>query len=105
MFANFRAEMWWKVRRRFERVYEVVNGINTNHSPDELISIPDDRQLISELSQVKYKFNGSGKIQIESKGEMKRHGMKSPNKGDALVIAFAPKHTKRAGTWGMKVCR
>ena len=101
MFLNFRAEMWWKLRKRFEKVYEMVNGINT-HPVDDLISIPNDPQLTSELSQVKYKFSGSGKIQIESKADMKRRGLKSPNKADALAIRFAPKYKKRAGTWGKK---
>lgn len=52
------------------------------------ISIPDDLGLIAQLSGIKYKFNSRGQLQIESKEEMKKRGMKSPDKGDALALAF-----------------
>jgi len=104
MFRNFKAEMWWKLRRRFERVWEHKNGINEYHE-DDMISIPNDPRLVAELSQVKYKFTDTGKIKIESKEELKRRGIKSPNIADALAICFAPEHRKRAGAWGKKRTR
>lgn len=87
MFANLKAEGWWKLRRRFEKTYEYANGISI-HDIDELISIPDNQQLINELSQPKYEYNEAGKIKIESKKSMKARGIKSPNLADALVMAF-----------------
>jgi len=35
------------------------------------------------------KFNASGKIIVESKAEMKKRGVDSPNLADALVIAMS----------------
>lgn len=42
-----------------------------------------------ELAKPKYKILSNGKLQLESKEEMKRRGVSSPNIGDALSLAFA----------------
>lgn len=89
MFMNLKAILWWEMRLRFKRTYEHVNGLE-QYSDDELISIPDNRELITELSQPKYQFKDNGKIQIESKSDMKKRGIKSPNVADALILSFAP---------------
>lgn len=87
MFLNRRASMWWRMRRRFERTYEYFNGIK-DWPVDELISIPADQELISELSQPLREITDSGKIRIESKAKMLKRGIKSPNKADALMLCF-----------------
>lgn len=73
-FANKRAEWWWGLRERFE-------------SGD--IDIEDDEELISQLSNIKYKINSRGQIQVESKDEMRKRGLPSPDRGDAIMMAFA----------------
>jgi hypothetical protein len=88
MFLNLKAELWWKSRRRFEKTYEKVNGIK-DWPDDELISIPDDKELITELCQLKYDFEDDGRIRIESKKQMASRGIKSPNKADAFMLAFS----------------
>ena len=72
-FERLRDELWWKTREAFEM---------------GAISIPDDEELIFELSNVKYKVESNGKIKIESKREMRNRGVQSPNKADALVLTF-----------------
>ena len=72
-FANLRAEIYKNLSNKFE------NGE---------ISIPDDLELIAQLSSVKYKINSRGQLQMESKEEMKKRGVKSPDKADALALAF-----------------
>lgn len=52
------------------------------------ISIPDDDQLIAQLANIKYKFTTKGQLQIESKEEMKKRGLKSPDRADTLAMAF-----------------
>jgi hypothetical protein len=42
-----------------------------------------------ELSNIKYKFNSTGKLQIESKEDMKKRGLESPDVADALMLTFA----------------
>jgi phage terminase large subunit len=87
MFANVKAKMWWSLRRRFEKTYEVLNGIK-DHPEEKLISIPNNTELISELSQPLREVNGSGKIIIESKVKMRTRGIPSPNLADACCLAY-----------------
>lgn len=73
IYANLRAELYWELAQMFER--------------GEII-IPNDDQLISELTSMKYKYL-NGKIVIESKDEMKKRGLNSPDSADAVMLAFA----------------
>lgn len=52
-------------------------------------SIPKDPQLHSELIGPETISRADGKIQIESKKDMKARGLPSPNRADALVLSFA----------------
>lgn len=89
MFLNLKAWMWWSMRRRFEKTHAVVSGIK-QYPVEELISIPNDTELVAELSQPRFFFVENGKIQIESKKEMKTRGLISPNKADAAMLSFTP---------------
>lgn len=52
--------------------------------------IPNDQNLIDDLAGPQYKFRGSSdKIMLESKEEMKKRGVASPDYGDALACTFA----------------
>ena len=42
-----------------------------------------------ELATIKYKFNSKGQLQIESKEDMKKRGINSPDVADALMLTFA----------------
>jgi phage terminase large subunit len=42
-----------------------------------------------ELAQPKYKITSAGKLQLESKEDMKKRGVKSPNVGDALALTLS----------------
>lgn len=48
---------------------------------------PDDADLLDEMMMLRYKFHGTGSIQIESKDDMRGRGVKSPDNLDALVYA------------------
>lgn len=72
-YANIRAEAYWQLADRF------IKGE---------ISIPDDLELIAQTSSIKYKFDSHGRLQIESKEDMKKRGLKSPDKTDSLMLAF-----------------
>jgi phage terminase large subunit len=74
-FINTRAEWYWNLRELFRTGQ---------------ISIPNDPELIGQLSALKYKYRSDGRIQIESKEDMKKRGLKSPDKADALCYTFAP---------------
>ena len=44
--------------------------------------------LIKELSEIRYSYSSERKIKIEPKDEMKKRLGKSPDKADALALAF-----------------
>ena len=52
------------------------------------IRIPRDVELIKELAGLRYEYNSQGRMQIESKRKMRRRGISSPDKADALMLAF-----------------
>ena len=51
-------------------------------------SIPMDADFKSELCAPRYFYRG-GALILESKDDMKKRGVKSPNKADALALTFA----------------
>ena len=81
MFFNLRAELGWMLRELFM---------------NDSISIPADDELMAQLSNIKYKFNSKGQIIIESKEEMKRRSLPSPDKADALALAYYEGRVKDA---------
>ena len=56
---------------------------------DAAIQIPDSDVLLGDLTSLGYKFDSSGRLQIESKDELRKRGMKSPDTADALALTFA----------------
>lgn len=54
---------------------------------DTPVSLPNDRQLSSELTSLKYKYQGGVRL-LESKQEAKKRGVKSPDYADALALTF-----------------
>ncbi len=86
-FLNLRAEMWWKLRARFERTYEFREK-GVAHAVADMISLPNHPQLIAELSLPLAERTEGGKIKLESKDRMRARGVKSPNFADALALAF-----------------
>jgi len=50
--------------------------------------LPDNEMLAKELVAPRYTFTSSGKMKIESKDEMKRRGVASPDVADAFCLTF-----------------
>lgn len=56
--------------------------------------IPDNAQLLTELTDRRYTFNKRGQKCVESKDEYKkRHGGKSPDMADGLLLCFYERHS------------
>lgn len=51
--------------------------------------LPNDEDLIAQLSTRKYTITSAGKIKIEEKSAMKRRGLHSPDRAEAVIMAFA----------------
>lgn len=72
-FKNRRAEQYWKLRDMFSR---------------GLVDIDEeDDELASQLGSIKWKIDSQGRIQIESKEDMKKRGLPSPDRADAMMMA------------------
>jgi len=87
-FRNRRAELWWNLRKRFEKTFLHTTGVRF-FPTNELISIPHHSELIAELSAPRIMHTTQGKIGVESKSEMKRRKVKSPNWADALAYSYS----------------
>ncbi|MCP4328410.1 MAG: terminase B [Alphaproteobacteria bacterium] len=73
-YQRLRDELWFRARDWFQR---------------RECRLAADPALIGELSRVRYAITSSGRIKVESKDEMKRRGMASPDLADAFVLTFA----------------
>lgn len=83
-FTNRRAEMYWHLRELFFA---------------HKISLPaKDFELANELASIRYEYTDRDqKIKLEPKEQIKKRTGKSPDKADALALAFAP---STAGVFG-----
>ena len=53
------------------------------------IAIPPDEHLTEELISVRWKANSAGRVQIERKEDLRVRPRRSPDKADAMAMAFA----------------
>lgn len=94
MFANIKAQAWWRLRERFYKTYRAVKHGDV-YPVDELISLDSNMAdldyLRAELSRPYVDYDNNGRVKVESKKDMRKRGIPSPNKADALVMCFAPK--------------
>lgn len=103
-FLNFRAQTWTWARQRFYLTHAAVErarkGQIINIDPELLISIDSEctkaLELQAELSRPKRIWTSNGRIRVESKAEMKKREVESPNLADALVIAFSLRAPQQA---------
>ena len=59
------------------------------------IILPNNADLIGQLSCRKYSFVTNGKIKVESKKDMKARGISSPDVADSVLLACLPRKNKR----------
>lgn len=76
-YYNLKAEMWFRVREVFERQYN-EGGV---------LDIPDDPELVEDLTGMKYSVRSDNLFICEKKKDFKKRYGRSPNKGDAFVMA------------------
>lgn len=82
-FSNLRSELMWNLR-------EALSGPSETGEDGWLDIDPLDEDLAAQLSNIKYKINSKGQIQVESKEEMEARGLPSPDRADALCYSLAP---------------
>lgn len=89
-FVRLRGEIWYKARAWFEKKDVCIESGIVLH-----------KQLITELGAVSQFFASNGKTDIESKKDMKKRGMKSPNLADAFCMTFAHEGAVSAGSYSV----
>lgn len=77
-FANKRSEVYWKFR---EALDPSIEGGSRIALP------PDDVKLMADLCAVRFTIGSRG-IQLESKDDLKKRLGRSPDRGDAVVMAW-----------------
>ncbi|RYY79943.1 MAG: PBSX family phage terminase large subunit [Moraxellaceae bacterium] len=93
MFSNIKAQAWWLLADRFRNTYNAIrNGQKFN--PSDLISIASDcpnlDKMMDELSTPKRDYAQDGRVKVESKKDLAKRDVPSPNIADAVVMAFTP---------------
>ena len=78
---RLRDELWFKGREWFQ---------------DRSCSMPQDDTLIAELTAPTYSFTSTGKMVVESKADMKKRGVRSPDLADAFLLTFASRERRKA---------
>ena len=72
-FVNRRTESWFNIREVFRK---------------DDINLPDDDVLVGQLTAPKYKFDAAGRYVLESKDDMKKRGLSSPDRADMVAMLF-----------------
>ena len=72
-FNRLRDELWWKGREWLEA---------------RDCKFADDDETIAELTVPTYSILSNGRIQVERKDDLKKRGVKSPNRADAWLLTL-----------------
>ena len=71
-YLNLRAEMWGELKAAMPK-----------------LALPRDDRLFIDLTAPEYMFTAKLQIQLEKKDDMKKRGLDSPDRADALAMTFA----------------
>jgi hypothetical protein len=74
-FSNLKAELYWGLRMRLEQ--NAMAGLT-------------DEKMIAQLAAMRYRHNARGQVVMESKEQARKRGVRSPDRAEALMLAFAP---------------
>ncbi len=77
---RLRDYLWMEMARWLREETPSFAGCEHDHAED----------LTGEMSSVRYRIDSSGRLLVESKDEMKRRHLRSPDIADAVALTFAP---------------
>ncbi len=72
-YSNKRSEAYFKLQEMFSKGW---------------LKIPDDPTLMAQLMSIRFKYNSDGRKAILSKDEIRKTGMHSPDRADALAMSL-----------------
>lgn len=76
-FNNVRSEAYWRLRE----------ALNPDQRGGSRITLPDDRQLLADLTAPMYSVKSNG-IELESKDKLTKRLGRSTDRGDAVVMCW-----------------
>jgi len=87
-FLNMRAYCYWSVRDFLDpELYTKEDGtIDDERAP----VLPDDENLLQDLTSIKWSLTSGGKIKMEPKEKLRSRLGRSPDEGDSLALTFSP---------------
>ncbi|MGP4041907.1 terminase B [Gracilibacillus sp. D59] len=90
-YENIGTEQWGVFRDMLQDNFsDHLQGKNN------IIRLPDDEKLVTQLSTRKYRMTSKGKVALERKEDMKKRGLTSPDRADAVVLSiYRPKIKKK----------
>lgn len=77
-FRNIRSELWWNGRHLLQ----------PRQDGGQDVRLKVDRKVMSQLAGPTFKADSAGRVQIETKQEMKRRGVSSPDRAEAILLAL-----------------
>ncbi len=99
-FENLKAQAWQDVADRLRNTFNAVTKGETFEA-SELISISSSvgklEQLKVELSSPRKRYSKRGLDMVETKDEMAKRGIPSPNLADAFIMGACPHLIERTG--------
>jgi hypothetical protein len=82
-YADRNAEMWWVMREKFKGG-DIDIGIDGDVKDPRVVDV-----LVGQLASRNYRIERDRRIRLESKGEMRKRGRRSPDEADALAMTYA----------------
>jgi hypothetical protein len=101
-FRNQRAEMWWTGRMLIQ--------------PEATVRLDVDRKVLAQMTNPTYTSDSAGRVQIEKKDAMRKRGVGSPDRAEAVLLALyeppgylgavpAPVSFSQANQWNVEAMR
>jgi phage terminase large subunit len=105
-FLNLKAQAWWTMADRMKETFNAVTK-GMHYNPENIISISSNIQgleaLKEQLCTPRKTHNPQYKNKVESKEELKKRGINSPNLADAFIMAYAQTKNPPMQNIGMSV--
>ncbi len=103
MFCNIKAQAWWLVADRLRNTFNAVRN-GQKFADDDLLfldsGMPNLDALIDELTQPKRDYDPAGRVKVESKKDLAKREIPSPNLADAYIMANLPPALNRTSFFG-----
>ena len=95
--SALKGQAWWEVRMRAFKTHRAVTGLQ-DYPQCELLSIPSNIKnstvLVEQLGSVKIVYM-NGAVSVETKEQLRKRGISSPDVAEACVQAYCPGMEKK----------